>query len=344
MNPISIFIINYNGENVLSETIQSIKNQDYPIKGITLVDDGSTDRSISLVQKKFPDVEIIGLAYNSGFPNRLRKIAIQSAKSRYILLIDNDIVLENNCLSNLVQAIKSQQDIGICTPRLMYYNDRKRIYVSWTRFHYLCASISPLRDTYTPPESSPLDTLGGGTMLLDKEKIDKIGTIDDLYPMGWGEDAEIYARAKIAGYRTLYVPDAVGYHHAKAFVTERKPNAFGQARNRWDMIMTMYEAKTILLILPALLLFEGITILTLIPKGQSNKYIKGILNVIENIKSIYAKRKKIQATRQVKDREILTSGPIHIPEAYLSRPLYKLGFKYLNKIFQSYWLLIRNLI
>ena len=95
-------------------------------------------------------------------------------KTRYIFLIDNDIVLEKNCLSNLMREMKANSNVGLATLRLMYYNNRKRIYVCWTKFHYLCTSISPLRDTYSPPEDNPIDTLGGGTMLLDKEKLDII--------------------------------------------------------------------------------------------------------------------------------------------------------------------------
>lgn len=337
MDPASIYIINYNGERVLRETIQSVKTQDYPNKTITLIDDGSTDRSISLVKDGFPDVEIIGLSYNTGFPNKLRCLAIERANTRYIFLIDNDIVLEKDCLSNLMQTIKSSQDIGLCTPRLMYYNDRDRIYVSWTKWHYLCASISPLRDTmmFDAGRRTSEDTIGGGTMLLDREKMEVVGNIDDSYPMGWGEDAEIYARMKIAGYRTLYVPNAVGYHHAKPFVTERRPNAFGQARNRWTMILTMYQIRTIILILPVLIIYEALTILMLIQKKMAGSYLTGILN------AAIKKRGQIQSTRKARDREFLTSGPIYIPGAYIQNPLYKTGFKYLNKIFHIYWLLIK---
>lgn len=344
MDTVSIFIVNYNGENVLRETIQSLKNQDYPEKSITLIDDCSTDRSVAIIRNEFPDIEIVGLSYNSGYPNKLRRLAAETAKTRFVFLVDNDIALKSDCLSKMIKAVKSQPDIGLCTPRLMYYNNRKRIYVCWTKFHYLCASISPLRDTDTPPESHPIDTLGGGTMLLDKKKLNKIGTIDDSYPMGWGEDAEIYARMKIAGFRSVYVPGAVGFHHAKEFLTERSPRAFGQVRNRWFMILSMYEIKTIILIMPALFLYELLTFLMLIPKKLPGTYIRSMLYTAKNIKIILQKRKQIQATRKVKDKQFLTSGTIHIPKAYLSNPLYEFGINYLNKIFNSYWQITKTLL
>lgn len=341
MDNLSIYIINYNGEKVLPETIRSLIEQDYPLKTITLLDDGSTDKSISETKKLFPNVEIIGFSYNTGFPNKLRKMALDTARTRYVFLTDNDIMYNPTCITELLKAMKSQDNIGICTPRLMHYNDRNKSYVCWTSFHYLCTSISPLRDTDAIPETHPIDTLGGGVMLVDKEKLDKTGTIDDSYPMGWGEDAEIYARMKIAGYRTLYVPDAAGYHHAKEFITKRVVRPYGQAKNRWHIMLTMYQIKTMILILPALFLYELITIIMLFPKKLAAPYIKGIL---QGFKGAMAKRKIIQKTRRVKDKDFLCAGPIYIPQAYLSNPLYKFGIGCMDRIFSAYWRLIRNFL
>jgi len=340
-SPISVYIINYNGADVILDTIRSLKEQDYPSLSITLLDDGSNDNGISLVQKYFPDVEIIGLGYNSGFPNILRKKAIDMAKTRYVFVTDNDIVYEKNCLSNLIKSMQDNENVGLCTPRLMYHNDRNKIYVCWTKFHYLCYSISPLRDTYTAPEPSPIDTLGGGIMLIDKEKTKITGNIDDSYPMGWGEDAEIYARMKIAGFRTLYVPDTVGYHHAKEFVTKRTARPFGQARNRWHMILSMYQIKTLLLISPALFFYELVSTVMLIPKGMNFQYTKGVLCALANIRTIWKKRKEIQQIRKIKDKDMLTTGPLSIPRAYLSNPIYRVGTSCLNWIFCFYWKVIR---
>lgn len=344
MEAVSIFIINYNGENVLEETIESLRNQDYPLKTITLIDDCSKDKSISLAQKRFPQIEIIGLSYNTGFPNKLRKMAVGSCKTRYVFLTDNDIVFEKNCLSRLMDVIRSTPKIGICTPRLMYYNDKKKNYVCWTKFHYLCASISPLRDTYSPSETTATDTLGGGIMLLDRQKINEVGNIDDSYPMGWGEDAEIYARMKIAGYKTIYVPQAAGFHHAKEFARQRVSRPFGQARNRWLMMLSMYQLKTMILISPILFFYECVTVLMLIPKKLAKPYIMGILNVLKNIKDILHKRIQIQKTRKVNDKDFLSGGAVHVPQAYLSNPVYKTGINYLNKILSGYWRLISNFL
>lgn len=340
MDLVNIFIINYNGEKVLRETIQSVKNQDYPNKTITLIDDGSTDRGVAIVQRDFPDVEIIGMGYNSKNLNRLRRLAIENSASRYVFIVDNDIVLEDNCLTNLMSIIKSSANIGICTPRLMYYEDRKKIYVCWTELHFLCTSISPKRDTYTPAESAPVDTVGGGVMLIDKDKIKEIGTINDSYPMGWGDDAEIYIRMKIAGYRTVYVPNAIGYHHIKEWSRKRYYRAYGQVYNRWAIILSMYQIKTIITLFPAFLVYELSLSIMFLLKKLPGVYLAANLSVLKHINILLKERQKIQSTRRVPDKEFLSAGPMYILPAHLTNPLYKSVLYNLNKIFQLYWKLI----
>lgn len=342
MEPISVYIINYNGENVILETIQSLKDQDNLIREITLIDDCSTDNSVKLVHEKFPNVRVTTLPHNTCRPHKLRRMAIEAANTRYAFLIDNDVVLDRQCLSNLMQAMKISPNTGICTSRLMYYDDRKKIYVCWTKLHFLCTSISPKRDTNAIPESQPQDTVGGGVMLIDKNVLEKIGTIDDSYPMGWGEDAEIYVRMKVAGYRTLYVPSAVGYHHAKPWSGKRIIRAFGQIRNRWFIILTMYQLKTMILLLPAFIVYEIFLFFMLLLKKMPVVYVSGNFSVIKNIRTIYKKRKEIQATRSVPDKKFLTAGPMYIPPAHLTNPIYRVGNNFLGGLFWLYWQIVKH--
>lgn len=344
MDPISIFVINYNGENILLETIQSLKDQDYPVKSITLIDDGSTDNSIRLVKEKFPQIKIIDMGYNTKSLNKLRRLAVDTAQSKYVFITDNDIILEKNCLSALADIMEGDPKIGICTPRLMYYSDKEKINISWTKLHYLCNSISPKRDTYSHPGIIPEETVGGGVMLIDKEKIKKIGSIDDSLPMGWGDDAEIYIRMKIAGFKTLHIPSAAGYHYAKEWTKKRTYRAFGQVYNRWFIILSMYQIKTIILLLPAFIVYELFLFFMLILKGLAWIYITATVNLIKNINFVLKRRKFIQSTRSVKDKAFLTAGQLYVPPAHLSNPVYKIGISFLNKAFNLYWDSIENIL
>jgi GT2 family glycosyltransferase len=341
MEKLSIFIINYNGGDILLDVIKSLKEQDYSPISIMLIDDGSTDKSVSMVQQSFPDIEIHGFGYNTKSLNRLRRLAIDTANSRYVFIIDNDIVLEKNCISNLMSVMQRDNSVGVCTPRLMYYSDKKKVNISWTKLHYICNSISPKRDTYTVPESVTEDTVGGGIMLLDRNKVNEIGTIDDSFPMGWGDDADIYIRMKIAGYKTLYVPNAVGYHYAKEWSSGRSYRAFGQVYNRWVMIISFYQFKSIILLMPAFIVYDIFLFFMLLLKGLGLTYFKALLSFFKNFKKVLKKRKAVQLTRRVKDKDFLTVGPLYIPTAHLSSSFHKIGIACLNTFFLIYWYLVK---
>lgn len=74
IEPVTVVVINFNGEEILGETLSSIKRLKYPELSIILIDDGSTDRSLEIVERDFPDVRIINIEVNTGRLNKLRNI------------------------------------------------------------------------------------------------------------------------------------------------------------------------------------------------------------------------------------------------------------------------------
>lgn len=342
--PITVAVINFNGEEIIGETLTSIERLNYPDLSIILIDDGSTDRSIELVKNKHPDVRIIKMDVNTGRPNKLRNIGIIEASNRLVFLVDNDVVFDTECLGRLVEIFESSADIAICTPRLMYYDQRDRINIAPSALHYIGTSISPKRDMLIKDVEieRPGPTIGGGIMLIDKEKAIKIGLLDEDFPMGWGEDGEIYMRMRLAGFNTLYIPNAVGYHRLKEWREGRYHRAFGQVRNRWFILLTQYSIKILILIIPALIVYEIFLFLFMAFKGVPRLYFKGNIDVIKNLGGILEKRRSIQAIRKVPDRELLTSGDMYISPALIKNPFSKIGLRVLNWFFNSYWKAIKR--
>jgi GT2 family glycosyltransferase len=344
--PVTVAVINFNGEEILGETLTSIERLNYPDLNIILIDDSSTDRSLELVRKDFPDVKIIKMDVNTGRPNKLRNIGIMEAGNRLVFLVDNDVVFDTECLRQLVKTLKSSPDIAICTPRLLYHDQPERINIAPSSLHYIGTSISPKRDALIKDAEmdAPEPTIGGGIMLIDKEKAIEIGLLDEDFPMGWGEDGEIYMRMRLAGFRTLYVPGAVGYHRSKEWKESRYQRAFGQVRNRWFILLTQYSIKTLILIIPALILYEIFLLLFMAFKGIPHLYFKGNIDVIKNLGRILEKRKSIQATRKVPDREALTSGDMYVSPSLIQNPFLKIGVELLNGFFNVYWKIVKRWI
>lgn len=342
--PVTVAVINFNGEEIIGKTLSSIKRLNYPELTIILIDDGSTDRSRKIVEKNFPDVRIIKMGMNTMRPNRLRNIGIIESANRLVFLVDNDVVFDKECLKMLVETFESSPEVAICTPRLMYHDQPERVNIAPSALHYIGTSISPKRDALIKDvEIGGLETtIGGGIMLIDKEKAVGIGLIDEDFPMGWGEDGEIYMRMRLAGFKTLYVPEAVGYHRTKEWRENRYHRAFGQVRNRWFILLTQYSIKTLILIIPALIIYEIFLLSFMTLKGMPHLYFKGNINVIKNLGRIIKNRRVIQATRKVPDRELLTSGDMYISPALLKNSVLKIGVRVLNGFFNGYWKVVER--
>lgn len=341
--PVTVAVINFNGEDILGETLFSIKRLNYLDLRVILIDDGSTDRSVEVVKRDHPDVRVYEMGRNTRMLNMLRNIGIREATTDLVFVTDNDIVFQPDCLNILVGIIMSSENIGLCTPRLMYLDEPARIYTDASDLHYVGTSISRFRGTSVDMRDAlPESTAGGGIFLIDRRKAFEIGLFDEDYFLGWGDDGEFYYRMKIASYRTLYAPQAVCFHRSKEELGLRHYRAYGQVKNRWHLLLSTYQLKTLILIIPALIVYEIFLLLFMTLKGIPHLYFKGNIDVIRNFGRILKKRKIIQSTRKIPDRDLLTSGDIYISPSLIQNPLLKIGVKILNGFFNGYWKVVKR--
>ena len=346
--PVTVAIINYNGMEYLKDEIESIKASDYPNISIALVDDCSTDGSVEFVKKYYPEVKIYQMEYNKRFlgkfplANRVRNKVLQAAETRLIFLLDNDITLEVDCISKLVEAINELPDCGVCTPRVMYMEHRDTIYSDGAVLHYVGTSVVRNRNVKLSAEKEkPKYSVGCGIQLVDKFKAEKVDFTDENFVVGWGDDGEFHHRMNIAGFRCYNVPQAMVYH-------PKKDSGFipvAHVKNRWWIMLPTYSIKTIILTAPAVLIYEISLIFFLIIKGELKSYFISIKDVLFNFKKIMKKRKKIQTMRVIADRELIGSGNIFFATKNVGdNIILRMSVAMLIRFFDLYWKIIRKFI
>lgn len=340
---IEVFIINYNGEKVILSTIQSLQNSVDVNISISVIDDASTDNSIDLVKKQYPNIPIYQMPFNQKRANVLRNKALELAKSKYVFITDNDLVFDKKCFSELYKYIKDDETIAACTPRLMYLQEPNRVYVAGTRIHFIGAAISDRRDQiYEERNELPTINRGSSICLVNREIAMKYGGFDVHLMKGWGSDGEFYHTLLLSGYKCIYIPSAFALHAAKLNIKERKFRAIGQTHNRWVFIVTHYKLSTILLLLPAFLTYEILQIGFISFNGLLPEYIRGNLLIIKNFNYVFKKRKRIQSSRIVSDFDVLYSGRIFIAPSLIEK--YKLLGTLINSfsyLLDLYWRLLK---
>jgi GT2 family glycosyltransferase len=340
--PITVAIPNYNGKRDIADAIRSAQNSTYLPAEILVVDDGSTDGSVSFIRQNFSDVRIIELGRNSGgMLNRVRNRALREAETRLVFLMDHDVVLQPSCLSALVSQMRALPDAAVLTTRALFEHDRQRIYVDAQSLHFLCNTVASNRDGYVgEADEKPKPSIGWGTQLIDKDKAAVIGFFDEDYGMGWGDDGEFHHKIRLAGFGCYSVPTAVVYHKR----VEGANRISGTVRNRWYIIIETYALKTLVLLAPALLIYEAALLTFLCLKGQHRQYLLSMGEVCRKVPHLLKKRSGLQKSRQISDRDLLVGGPIYIRENLVEKAYLRISMIVLNGMFEGYWRLVRNFI
>jgi GT2 family glycosyltransferase len=121
VSAVSIIIVNWNGKSFLADCLDGLKRQTYGNFSVIMVDNGSVDGSLDYVQTHYPEVKTIALSENSGFAVA-NNIAIESVKTKYVALLNNDAVPHPDWLQNLMDALENHPEAGFCASKMLFYD------------------------------------------------------------------------------------------------------------------------------------------------------------------------------------------------------------------------------
>lgn len=217
MKRICIILVNYNGAEDTIECVKSIKKNEKKIDyEIVVVDNKSTDDSVEKL-RGIKDIILIESEENLGFAKG-NNLGIKYAMENnfdYILLLNNDTVVEVDSIFKLQQFIEQDKGLGIVAPRIMYYSDRNLInycggHIDWLR----CIAIHEnYRNEFNEnsPKSFETEFITGCCMLIKNEVINDVGTLPEEYFMYY-EDVDYCIQVKNKGYKLAVNTDSVIYH------------------------------------------------------------------------------------------------------------------------------------
>jgi GT2 family glycosyltransferase len=338
---VSVAFANYNGRELLEEFLDSLRAQDYPISDIIMVDDGSTDESLDFVRNHYPEVTVISMGYNSGNVNNVWNRGIQAASSRYVLSMDNDMTLAPDALGRLVEGILTLPDAVIATPRVLDYDNPEVISQEAHRVHFVGFGVQGDRDKHISEAVQKPDRwrVGCGQQLLDTEVIAPYGFYDEGLAFGIN-DMELPWRMNLAGLASYQIPDAHFFNRQ----VRKRPRYLGQVLNRWIFILQLFAVRTFILTLPALLCFELLLAVYICLKGGWDVYPRALGRLVKQAPTIWARRREIQATRKVSDRELLCAEELLIPLSINAGPILRLGVRAVNSCLRLYWSMVRLLL
>lgn len=226
---VSILIINRNGERFLMDCFESIQKQFYNKIEVFLIDNASTDSSLSFAQNNHKDVIVIANSNNEGY-SKAANLGILKSKGEFILILNPDIVLTPNFIENCLLAIRKDEKIGSVSGKLLRFKtDDNHDFIDSTGL-ILCQDIRrPLdrgqnqKDNGQYNKEEYIFGVNGAAPFYRRAMLEdvKIGSEyfdEDFFT--YYEDVDIAWRAQLLGWKCYYTPSAVAYHYRSYLKSE----------------------------------------------------------------------------------------------------------------------------
>lgn len=228
---VSVIIPTLNRKYSLNLTLQSLFQMKFPLKllEVIIIDNGSVDKTSEFVSYKFPHIKLIRNSNNMGFGPALN-IGIKKASGKFLLITNDDVIFDKDCLSELVNLIEKDKTTGIVGGKMLLRN-KKTMALSgfkvnlWLGYHpYDFNGADQVRE---------MDVATGGCMLIRKSIFKFIGMYDEGF-FFCGEDYDLCFRAKKAGFKIMYCPTAIIHHK---FLNS------GKRTDNFDQLLAHYRGK-----------------------------------------------------------------------------------------------------
>lgn len=217
MRLFSIIIPNWNGKKFLPTCLDALARQTYPALEIIIVDNASTDGSQAFISEHYPQVKLIQLPENRGFTGACNA-GIQAAQGAYISLLNNDTEVDSKWAAAVVDAFERHPQAGMVASKMLLFDKRDHIH---TTGDFFTTEGRPgnrgvwQRDTGQFDKEEYVFSACGGSSVYRREMLDRIGLLDDDFFFSL-EDVDLGWRAQLTGWRCLYTPEAIVYHHLSA--------------------------------------------------------------------------------------------------------------------------------
>lgn len=213
----SVIIPLWNGRDYIERCLSTVLAQDYSALEVIVVDNASGDNSADLVAEKFPSVRLIRNKQNLGFAGGVN-VGLRAARGEVMILLNQDTFVEPGWLRALVSGLLDMPDGGIAGCKILNVGAQIIQHAGGylTKPRALPGHVGHNEiDTGQYNQVTDADFVTGGAMAIHRRVVEAIGYFDEAF-FFYFEDVDYCYRARAAGFRVVYIPSAVLYHHDKA--------------------------------------------------------------------------------------------------------------------------------
>lgn len=238
MPTVSVIIPAWNAQERLACCLTALSAQTRLPDQTMVVDNGSTDGTEGFIRTHHPDVNLVSLPENRGWPGAVNA-GLRLATGDYIATLDSDAYPTPTWLEALLQAMEKQNVFAFAASRLLLADGSGRIDSAGDGFDLRTGAVmighgQPDGPFFNRPRE--VFSATGAASLFNRKMIDAIGGLDESLFI-YSSDIDLGFRARLQGYRCLYVPGAIAYHERSATLGR---NSTRQTRFVYRNAITVY--------------------------------------------------------------------------------------------------------
>lgn len=271
---VDVVIPHYNGAEILLGCLSTLTRTTYPNFSITIVDNGSTDESLTLAKAQHPTIQVLRAGTNLGYAGGCN-FGFERTTGKYVVFLNNDTEQEPNWLSELVSIAEQNERIASLQPKLLSIQARnrgERVFdyagaaggmIDKLGYPYCLGRILDRLETDNGQydTSVPIFWVSGAAMFARRSALERVGLFDEDF-FAHMEEIDLCWRLWKAGFLLYSAPKSIVYHYGGATLSQTNPKkVYLNHRNNVMMITKNADAIRLYLILPLRLLLEFLSML-----------------------------------------------------------------------------------
>ncbi len=317
MKKATVIIPNYNGLHFLKPCLKALDSQTDKDFEVCVVDNGSDDGSTEFLEKEYPSVRMIAFSENTGFCKAVNA-GVKASETPYVILLNNDTVPDKDFVRELIKGLDDNADVFSCASCMLTKQDETILDGAGDLYSALGWAFARGKDKKAADYEKQADIFSAcaGAAIYRTEVFKSLGMLDEQH-FAYLEDMDLGWRARLHGWRSIYIPSAKVVHLGSGTTGSRHNDFKVRLSARNNIYMIRKNMPRWQQILNAPLLFAGRTIKILYfkRKGLDGAYKEG-----------YEEGKRMEPPAAIKEAARASAGAVWKIQLELWTNVFKRSF------------------
>ena len=308
MEEVGVVVLTHNSKKFLNHLIPSLINQSYKNYKIYVLDNKSNDGTPNIIERNFPQINIIRLKKDYYYAIALN-YAAKKLNHKYLAFLNDDTYVNSFWLESLVKSIEKDDKIVIANSKSLVWSNTQLIDSAGGKFTFMGGgyNIGLLeRDNAKFNNEKYIGTVVGSSVLVKRELFLKVGGFDSNYVMNI-EDTDFCWRAWLFGLKVIFSPESIIYHHQSYSWGKESTYLkwYFNIRNRYLTLLKNADSQILLVSLSISSVFNILYLLKKPRRLRCRAFFEAIRYIWNNRNRVLTQRKDIQSKR------IISSYKLH---------------------------------